>query len=522
MAFARNRGLNVNAKSTVADPLNGGEYLHAFSRHFGFVHDDLIRAGTTKAFWDAFYIGGMETSGRVSRRPVRARLSPPLLRLCPGCLEDDFQVHGCAYFHRAHQLKGIVCPHHGLRLQDSCGSCAEPLRAANEPTIIPMTCRCGSNILDAMPRELGNANWRAFAEFSLAALNSKVGDLDLRHLVSIAACAAVRKHKLSIQESLHAALVGSFGEDGLCLLRSRYGDQVPRDLGSKRKLSVAHLSPSLAIAVVVSCGLTFADTTAAIREQKALEPSCRLVPPGSRGSRKSYCPADVADAREMAKTFGVKKKIRVYRPFVFWMLFLRDRDWLYNWMHEDNPRCATKWDAPPSISLDRALIRGDGSRLHRQAARARAYSRDRTWLESNDASRPQGTDRLAILIDQLKSAKKAHYSALGRPLKWTVASAAKRLRMPHKTLSAFAQREAIIHELVPESASTFLTRVIDWAVAATICEGAPPTATKVLRFANLKGEVKVMRQISAAISERLSFTRTRSSESRSDPMPTFM
>lgn len=502
MAFARNRGLNVNSKSTVADPLNGGEYLHAFSRHFGLVHDDLIRAGTTKTFWDAFYTGGMERSSRASQRTAQARLSPPLLRLCPGCIEDDFQKYGCAYFHRTHQLKSSVCPHHGLRLQDSCGICAEPLRAANEPTIIPITCRCGSNILEAMPRELGNANWRAFADFSLAALNSKAGGLDLRHLASIAACAAVRKHKLSIQGSLQAALEGSFGEDGFKALRSRYGDQAPRDLSSKWKLSVDKLSPALAIAVVVSCGLTFADTTAAIREQKALDQSRRQVPPGSRGPKRFYCPVDVADAREMATTFGVKKKVRVYRPFVFWMLFLRDREWLYNWMHEGNPRCATNWDAPPSILLDRALIRGDGSQLHRQAARARAYSRDREWLESNDAKRSQRVDRLAILINQLKSAKEAHYAELGRPLKWTVASAAKRLRVPHKTLSAFAQRETIIHELVPESSSTYLTRVIHWAVAATICEGAPPTATTVLRFANLKGEAKVMRQISAAISER--------------------
>ena len=39
--------------------------------------------------------------------------SPVFLRLCLGCIEDDRRVWGCAYWHRTHQLPGvIVCPRH--------------------------------------------------------------------------------------------------------------------------------------------------------------------------------------------------------------------------------------------------------------------------------------------------------------------------------------------------------------------------------------------------------------------------
>ncbi len=47
--------------------------------------------------------------GMAARRTARRTT----LRFCPSCIDQDRQRHGIAYWHRAHQLPGvIVCPHH--------------------------------------------------------------------------------------------------------------------------------------------------------------------------------------------------------------------------------------------------------------------------------------------------------------------------------------------------------------------------------------------------------------------------
>lgn len=511
MAFAKTRKLPINAKSTVADPLSGADYVHAVAIDLGFEYVDLMRAGTTRAFWDAFRRLATENDVERQHRKPRARLSPPLLRLCPECIDQDIELYGCAYFHRAHHLKSIACPHHGYRLQDSCGSCALPIRSASEPTLVPTRCACGSNISASLKREQCHPNWQAFAVFSLAALNAKMGDLDMDHLVPLAICSAIDKYKLPIERSLYAVLLNSFGDVGFRLLVARYGDQAGGAPNLEKNLSAAQLTPNLAIAVLVGCGITFASAVKAVQEQKALDPSERLVPRGSRGARQFYYPKDVDDARHLATDFGLPPELRLRRPFVFWMLFLCDRKWLYDWIHQDNPKSASHWDEPPSTTQDRNLVDAEGSRHLRQAARARAYTRDREWLESYDATRVQAVDRAAVLIDQLIAAKQAHFAEHGRPSKWTVALAAKRLRIPHKTLAAFARRNDVIRLLVPESASAYTTRIIDWAVEKTFSDGEVPTPYTVKRLTGItgKGWERVMREISSAIDARALFLSVR-------------
>lgn len=43
--------------------------------------------------------------------------SPTYLHFCPECAEADREVHGAAYWHRVHQLPGVlICPHHRVPL----------------------------------------------------------------------------------------------------------------------------------------------------------------------------------------------------------------------------------------------------------------------------------------------------------------------------------------------------------------------------------------------------------------------
>lgn len=52
--------------------------------------------------------------------------SPLYLRYCPKCLEDDRNIHGEAYWHRAHQLEGVqICHMHKCLLIDSSIPSAE-------------------------------------------------------------------------------------------------------------------------------------------------------------------------------------------------------------------------------------------------------------------------------------------------------------------------------------------------------------------------------------------------------------
>ncbi|MBD2359778.1 TniQ family protein [Anabaena minutissima FACHB-250] len=47
--------------------------------------------------------------------------SKKFLKFCPNCLEKDTQKYGEPYWHRIHQVPGIlICPTHSVLLQDSC------------------------------------------------------------------------------------------------------------------------------------------------------------------------------------------------------------------------------------------------------------------------------------------------------------------------------------------------------------------------------------------------------------------
>lgn len=508
VAFFRTYGFDINAKSTVADPINGANYVRAIASSVGIDYEVFLRTFSTKSYWDAFRNSSVGPETKLTHKKVRARLSPPLLRLCPGCVEDDLQDFGCPYFHRAHHLKSKVCTKHRLNLQDSCGICARPLRTSSEMTIVPMQCQCGASLLTTLKRVMAEEQWHAFAEFSFRALNANACELEFNHLVPIAINRAVEICDSTIDRSLRTVLNNSYGANGFALLCKRHGDQVSREAGAKN-MSASTLTPDLAIAVLVGCGLNFDDVRCAIAAQKLLPLDMRLVPTGSRGPKKVFKPANVAEAKELALAFSAESQeraeLRFRRPFVYWMLFLDQREWLYSWIHEDGRRTLTSsWDEPPSLEHDRQVIREDGSRLSRSMARARAYTRDRIWLEEFDQTRVQVINRSLILLDQLTYAKTEHCREAGRPIKWTVASAAKRLRIPPKTLTAFAQRDAGIRALVPETAVDFKMRVIVWAADEAFRVAELPTPTAVLKIGLLTGSSKTMKLISSVIAERAS------------------
>ena len=74
--------------------------------------------------------------------PTRKSSSDRCLRYCPMCADQDRQEHGETYWHRTHQIIGLVaCPVHGCSLMDSSivisGKMPPMLKSAEE--VIPAT-----------------------------------------------------------------------------------------------------------------------------------------------------------------------------------------------------------------------------------------------------------------------------------------------------------------------------------------------------------------------------------------------
>ncbi|MFS0756121.1 TniQ family protein [Noviherbaspirillum sp. 1P10PC] len=503
--FARTLSLNVNAKSSVADPLNSAHYVRALASMLRIEHDSFVSTFTTKAYWDTFRPASVGLELNRQLKHSKPRLSPPMLRVCPACIEADLRTVGFPYFHRTHQLRSRACPHHKLMLQDSC-TCGRPLCSSNEPTLMPIQCVCGKEVISNIKRETANKGWYALAKFSHNALYALPGELELLYLSPYAVSQAVADRKLSIGQSIRSILIDSYGIEGLDWLCRRPGAQGIKYESRVRKFSISQLAPHLVIAILAGCGIDFDEAKNLVAAQKSLPPTARLVPQGARGPKSCFRPTSISEAQQFAQEFTTdghdRGDLKAKRPFVYWMLYLNARPWLYDWMHEGGHRTVSRWDEPPSIMQDRTLILGNGARLARQAARARAYTRDRKWLNSKDSTRTQQLDRATTIIESLAIAKAKHHAEVGRPKKWTVSEAAKRLRMPNKTLTAFAQRNKEIRALVPELPQEFLFRVINWTIAECIQKGLDLTPLSVLKKGGLLINPTTMKFCTSVIENR--------------------
>lgn len=68
------------------------------------------------------YMDGRDLTGAPKRRSLGFKLlrSPRRLRYCPTCARDDRKTYGECYWHRVHQIAGVVvCPVHGCPLNES-------------------------------------------------------------------------------------------------------------------------------------------------------------------------------------------------------------------------------------------------------------------------------------------------------------------------------------------------------------------------------------------------------------------
>lgn len=68
-----------------------------------------------------------------------------MTRLCEHCVREDFNTHGSAYLHRAHQVPGVTCCwRHRIPLIERCPDCLCPFEQTRELFEMPWKpCGCG-------------------------------------------------------------------------------------------------------------------------------------------------------------------------------------------------------------------------------------------------------------------------------------------------------------------------------------------------------------------------------------------
>ena len=161
-----------------------GVDLPSYLRHFigviphghGYTADQFIERHTLVPFYEPFLDQRRAATIR-ARMKARGRQGfqfllgpkgqnlqkPDRLRYCPQCVREDREQYGECYWHRVHQVPGvIVCPHHGMWL-DTSEAPARDLRACHvfrpaEREIRPGLPR------PLMPKESGSTALLAFAQ----------------------------------------------------------------------------------------------------------------------------------------------------------------------------------------------------------------------------------------------------------------------------------------------------------------------------------------------------------------------
>ncbi|MGJ9418584.1 hypothetical protein ACHAC9_12575 [Massilia sp. CMS3.1] len=356
-------------------------------------------------------------------------------------------------------------------------------------------------------REPANELWTDLAIFASKALVASPGELDLRHLVPYIFSFVESEVDISRATIMRNILSASYGVDGLDWLYWRRSTQTIKQSPIEQAHWTKNLEPHIAVAILVANGITFDNAKQEVAYQKSLPLTKRRQVSKDRTASKDGRPSTVIEARQIAENFGHQHKqrsaLRAVKTYAYWLLYFQDREWLWNWAHDRDMRSAPKWIEPPGINADRVTIRGTSSAFKQHMARARAYARDREWLDDYKKTlRPQKKCRDNKILGALSAVRVQHFAEKSRPIKWTVTLAARRLRIPIPTLNKFIRRNKILGELIPESPHDFRSRLIEWGITECIRQGRKLTASQVQRAALLPGQTPY-HIIEAAIERRL-------------------
>lgn len=104
-------------------------------------------------------------------------------RFCPACVCEDVGSLGQPYWHRMHQVPGVlVCHKHGARLIDRCPKCGASM-SGRSPLFLPkLACECAHEFLPATHTDTSTEPWQGramnLARFCAEILDARLEPID--------------------------------------------------------------------------------------------------------------------------------------------------------------------------------------------------------------------------------------------------------------------------------------------------------------------------------------------------------
>ena len=414
-------------------------------------------------------------------RFLRGRPTRQLLQVCPTCLEQDEAKLGAPYFHRSHQLLGTrVCHKHGGNLVRQCPDCGASVGLASGMVLAAMNCGCGAKLWKARAGQPESEAWLLLAQFEHQALHAVTGLLAADRLIVALRGVLADKYPGPGRSSGVRALRTFFGDEGANWIQ-RSVVNPDRDEGSSdTPIALKDANALVLSGLSVAAGWTI-ETAAAAALASANVPSTAAVEP-SLGevalSLRQKRPDNVTEARRQIDLYLERletpswKRVRQGKTFAFWLLAVRDLEWLANRL---GPKpSVTGLPAFPSVSEDRTTLERDADlalqnklpgRISCEAA-MRAYYRDRTWLDAQvlACEQERKEEEVSTVRDLLHAASDRWRSRPGKPQRFSLQSAAEELGWTKMTLSGRMKRASLSTDEVIETTSAFQERTIRWAI----------------------------------------------------------
>jgi hypothetical protein len=85
---------------------------------------------------------------------IKNKFWTSVLNYCPDCIKEDDLTYGTPYWHRLHQIPGVLyCPTHSKRLISCCPCCGIEFDSYNKFIVLRRYCQCGFDRID-MPNKV--------------------------------------------------------------------------------------------------------------------------------------------------------------------------------------------------------------------------------------------------------------------------------------------------------------------------------------------------------------------------------
>lgn len=228
--------------------------------------------------------------------------------------------------------------------------------------------------------------------------------------------------------------------------------------------------------------------------ESAQQAISQLGPDSNATERSLYKIESTSQAREIVRAMNrsTKRRLSWHRlhrrsRFLFWFLVLNDRPWLERHLA---PRQRSVLRIP-SVSEDRQVITAGGSEHQRRGAHARAYYRDREWMQDSLRNRKMGRGkqltaaRDAALSDSTKKAMADWFARSGRPVKFTLERAAASVGANESKILNLNRRAPQARDILYESTTHYRLRVLLWLMKQKTAQGVLLTSGQLIKQARV-------------------------------------